>query len=173
MDHFLTRRFKKLMYSLLCICQGAVQALHLAVPQHRIGPVMLQVFFVCADGSVFALCPVAPFQATVSLPAVEHLLEASRQHPDAAQSTTQAWLDQVGPPVQRCMQKSWIPRSRRLDVCTGQTAWLAQLLVLLACRVEYELVPQLSLSWGCDFCVRQSSRSNKSDSNDVNQLTVG
>ena len=57
-----------------------------------------QVFFTCANGSLFALCPVAPFQAKVSVPAVEHLHSSNMQQPDAASaSTTQAWLDQVLP----------------------------------------------------------------------------
>lgn len=56
------------------------------------------VFFTCANGSLFALCPVAPFQAKVSIPAVEHLRNSNLQQPDAASaSTTQAWLDQALP----------------------------------------------------------------------------
>lgn len=59
---------------------------------------VLQVFLVCSDASLFTICPVAPFQAKVPMSAVEHLLETSREQPDAAaQSTTQAWLDQVSP----------------------------------------------------------------------------
>ena len=57
---------------------------------------MLQVLFVCSDGSLFSLCPVAPFHATISSSAVAQLLHAIRDEPEAAQSTTHAWLDQVG-----------------------------------------------------------------------------
>jgi len=39
---------------------------------------------------------VAPFHATISSAAVAQLLHAIRDEPEAAQSTTHAWLDQVG-----------------------------------------------------------------------------
>lgn len=53
-------------------------------------------FFACSDGSLFALCPVAPFHAAMSLSAVDQLVEISRcSADDTAHSTTQAWLDQV------------------------------------------------------------------------------
>ena len=58
---------------------------------------MLQVFFACSDGTLFALCPVAPFHAAMSLSAVDQLVEISRRSADdsAHSTTTQAWLDQV------------------------------------------------------------------------------
>lgn len=57
---------------------------------------VLQVFFACSDGSFFALCPVAPFHAAMSLSGVDQLVEISRcSADDTAHSTTQAWLDQV------------------------------------------------------------------------------
>lgn len=57
---------------------------------------VLQVFFACSDGSLFALCPVAPFHAAISLSDVDQLVELSRcSADDTAHSTTQAWLDQV------------------------------------------------------------------------------
>lgn len=53
------------------------------------------VLFACSDGSLFSLCPVAPFHATISSSAVAQLLHAIRDEPEAAQSTTHAWLDQA------------------------------------------------------------------------------
>ena len=56
----------------------------------------MQVFFVTSDAAVFALCPVAPFHAPVSLSAVDHLQEsAQQQQGSVAHSTTRAWLAQV------------------------------------------------------------------------------
>lgn len=56
----------------------------------------MQVFFACSDGSLFSLCPVAPFHAAMSLSAVDQLVEISRcSANDTEHSTTQAWLDQV------------------------------------------------------------------------------
>ena len=58
----------------------------------------MQVFFACSDGSLFSLCPVAPFHGAMSLSAVDQLMEISRcSANDTAHSTTQAWLDQVTP----------------------------------------------------------------------------
>lgn len=57
----------------------------------------MQVFFVCSDAAIFSLCPVAPFHAPVSESVVEHLLEGSQhQQGNTTQSTTRAWLAQVG-----------------------------------------------------------------------------
>ncbi|DBB05215.1 TPA: hypothetical protein ACH3X3_010456 [Trebouxia sp. C0006] len=53
------------------------------------------VLFVCSNSSLFSLCPVAPFHATISSSAVAQLLHAIRDEPDAAQSTTHAWLNQA------------------------------------------------------------------------------
>ncbi|KAL0033161.1 hypothetical protein WJX79_006554 [Trebouxia sp. C0005] len=53
------------------------------------------VLFVCSDSSLLSLCPVAPFHATISSAAVAQLLHAIRDEPEAAQSTTHAWLDQA------------------------------------------------------------------------------
>ncbi len=75
-----------------------------------------QVYFVCVDGGLFALCPVAPFQATISLAAVEHLLQASIEQSDSAtQSTTQAWLDQVLATVNPLACKSVFLQIQRLQ----------------------------------------------------------
>ena len=60
------------------------------------GTSSLQVYFACSDGSLFVLCPVAPFEATLPLSVVHQLLETSRDDSeDTACATTQAWLDQV------------------------------------------------------------------------------
>lgn len=57
---------------------------------------VMQVFFVCSDGAVFGLCPVAPFHAPVSLAAVQHLLTSSQHHQQGmGHATTSAWLSQV------------------------------------------------------------------------------
>lgn len=71
-------------------CLGIVGALARTVC------IALQVYFVCADGSLFVLCPVAPFQAAVPRSAVDQLVDISRCAMDeSSHSTTQAWLDQV------------------------------------------------------------------------------
>ncbi|KAL3148236.1 hypothetical protein ABBQ38_013707 [Trebouxia sp. C0009 RCD-2024] len=56
------------------------------------------VYFVCSDGSLFVLCPVAPFQAAIPLSDVDQLVSISRCAMDeSSHSTTQAWLDQALP----------------------------------------------------------------------------
>lgn len=54
------------------------------------------VYFLCSDGAVFALCPVACFGAGVPASAVQALSEATAENDDLAHSgTTKAWLQQV------------------------------------------------------------------------------
>jgi hypothetical protein len=54
------------------------------------------VFFMCSDGAIFALCPVAPFGAGVPQSAVQSLAE-SAAHMGSAEAfdTTETWLQQV------------------------------------------------------------------------------
>lgn len=74
---------------------------------------MPQVLFVCSDSSLLSLCPVAPFHATISSAAVAQLLHAIRDEPEAAQSTTHAWLDQVGWLTAVVLEYSWVRTSDR------------------------------------------------------------
>ena len=68
--------------------------IQIEIQVHRMST--LQVYFACSDGSLFVLCPVAPFEATLPLSTVHELLETSRDISDGtACATTQAWLDQV------------------------------------------------------------------------------
>lgn len=54
------------------------------------------VFFLCSDGAIFALCPVACFGAGVPVSAVQALSEAAAERDDLPNSdTTRAWLQQV------------------------------------------------------------------------------
>ena len=51
------------------------------------------VFFLCSDGTLFSLCPVAPFGAGIPVSVVQALTEAASDRDDC--STTRAWLQQV------------------------------------------------------------------------------
>ena len=56
------------------------------------------VYFLCADGAVCALCPVAPFGAAVPASAVQSLADALGGSDDLVHSSsTEAWLQQVRP----------------------------------------------------------------------------
>ena len=71
-----------------CLCTVSARVITVCIA--------LQVYFVCSDGSLFVLCPVAPFQAAVPISDVSQLVDISRCCADeSAHSTTQAWLDQV------------------------------------------------------------------------------
>ena len=64
-------------------------------PQH--GWQRFTVYFLCADGDIFALCPVAPFGAAVPSSTVRSLAESAETIRDLAHSaTTEAWIQQVG-----------------------------------------------------------------------------
>ena len=64
-------------------------------PQH--GWQRFTMYFLCADGDIFALCPVAPFGAAVPSSTVRSLAESADLSRDLAHSaTTDAWLEQVG-----------------------------------------------------------------------------
>ena len=64
-------------------------------PQH--GWQRFTVYFLCADGDIFALCPVAPFSAAVPSSTACSLAESADASRDLAHSaTTDAWLQQVG-----------------------------------------------------------------------------
>lgn len=80
----------------------------------------MQVFFVCSDAAVFALCPVAPFHAPVSLSAVKHLQESTQQQQDGGgQSTMRAWLTQVTsgvvPTPPECIDPCYFENQIRVD----------------------------------------------------------
>ena len=63
-------------------------------PQH--GWQRFTVYFLCADGAVCALCPVAPFGTALPASAVQSLAEAAASSNDLAHSpTTEAWMQQV------------------------------------------------------------------------------
>ncbi len=65
-------------------------------PQH--GWQRFTVYFLCADGAVCALCPVAPFGAALPASAAQSLAEAAGSSTGLAHSpTTEAWIQQVGP----------------------------------------------------------------------------
>ena len=67
-------------------------------PQH--GWQRFTVYFLCADGAVCALCPVAPFGAALPASAAQSLAEAAATSNDLAHSpTTEAWVQQVRPPA--------------------------------------------------------------------------
>ncbi len=51
------------------------------------------VFFMCSDGTLFSLCPVAPFGAGMPASVVQALTEAASDSDDCF--TTRAWLQQV------------------------------------------------------------------------------
>ena len=53
------------------------------------------VFFLASDGGLFALCPVAPFGASVPRSAAAELLAVARA--GAVCATTEAWLQQARP----------------------------------------------------------------------------
>ena len=64
-------------------------------PQH--GWQRFTVFFLCADGATFALCPVAPFGAALPSSTVQNLADGADTARDLAHSaTTEAWIQQVG-----------------------------------------------------------------------------
>ena len=64
-------------------------------PQH--GWQRFTVHFLCADGDIFVLCPVAPFGAAVPSSTVRSLAESADTSSDLAHSaTTEAWIQQVG-----------------------------------------------------------------------------
>ena len=55
------------------------------------------VYFLCSDGGIFVLCPVAPFGAAVPASAAEALSDLAASADDVAYSaTSEAWLQQVG-----------------------------------------------------------------------------
>ena len=56
------------------------------------------VYFLCADGAVCALCPIAPFGAALPASAAHNLAEAAANSTDLPHSpTTEAWIQQVRP----------------------------------------------------------------------------
>ena len=78
-------------------------------PQH--GWQRFTVYFLCADGALCALCPVAPFGAAVPASAVQSLAEAVTSSDDLAHSpTTEAWMQQVRPgPAISCLSFMVLP----------------------------------------------------------------
>ena len=63
-------------------------------PQH--GWQRFAVFFLCADGALCALCPVAPFGAVLPASAAQSLAEAAAASDNLAhRPTTEAWIQQV------------------------------------------------------------------------------
>lgn len=69
------------------------------------------VFFLCSDGAMFALCPVAPFGAGMPASAVQALLQVAADSDDdlAHSATTNAWLQQVCPCISEQHQLSGSP----------------------------------------------------------------
>ena len=64
-------------------------------PQH--GWQRFTVYFLCADGAILALCPVAPFGAAVPSSTAQSLTESADTSKGLAHSaTTEAWIQQVG-----------------------------------------------------------------------------
>ncbi|KAK9817682.1 hypothetical protein WJX72_000600 [[Myrmecia] bisecta] len=78
------------------------------------------VYFVCSDGSIFALCPVAAFGSACPTSVAEQLVASCSQSEDIAHSlTTEAWLQQVFPsPLPAPRHNGERPASARASVVT-------------------------------------------------------